>query len=106
VASGAPLPVEWVARRFGAAEAGRLDMLQWVREHDCLWELATWFAAALNGHLEVPRWAREHSCDWDEDTRGGAALGGHLEVSKWAGSTARGTIGLGSSPSREGIRSC
>jgi len=66
----------WFARL--AAKGGRLEALQWAREHSCPWDW--WTCAALGGHLEVLRWARENDCPWDSNTcseiRCGRALGG------------------------------
>jgi hypothetical protein len=36
-----------------AAAYEHLDILQWLREHDCSWDENVCEAAARNGHLEV-----------------------------------------------------
>jgi hypothetical protein len=71
-------------RVITAAQGGHLDMLQWLRLHDCPWHASTCAYAALAGHLEALKWAWEHHCPWDERTCEGAAGGRHLEVMQWA----------------------
>ena len=66
-----------------AAEGGYLKVLQFAREHHCLWDEATSDAAAIGGHLEVLQWAQEHGCPWAASTCGAAAAGGHLHVLRW-----------------------
>ena len=45
-----------------AALGGPLEMLRWVREHDCPWDWMITACAAEAGNLEVLRWARMHHC--------------------------------------------
>ena len=41
-------------------------------------------AAALGGHLDVLIWLRDEGCPWDIGTTDGAVEGGHVRVLKWA----------------------
>jgi hypothetical protein len=61
-----------------------LEVLQWAREHGCLWARNTCVYAAGGGYLKVLKWAREQGCPWDERACSFAAMGGHLEVLQWA----------------------
>jgi len=60
------------------------EVLEWLHNTGCPWDVVTAFAAARGGHLEVLKWAREHGCPWDEVTCARAAEGGHLAVLQWA----------------------
>ena len=67
-----------------AAMGGYLEVLRWLRERGCPWDTATCAQAAGHGHLRVLRWAREHQFPWNWATPANpAALGGHLEVLQW-----------------------
>ena len=61
-----------------AAQEGHLEVLQWLRDRDCLWDEFT--CAAQEGHLGVLWWAREHGCPLDSQTREEATSNGHHEV--------------------------
>ena len=67
-----------------AAEGGHLEVLQWAREHGCRWDAVTCRLAAKGGHQEMLQWAREHGCPWDSSTCHSAAADGQLETLKWA----------------------
>lgn len=67
-----------------AAEAGRVDLLEWARTRGWPWSAETCAYAALNGHLDALQWARENGCAWDSRTCGAAAQKGHLAVLQWA----------------------
>jgi hypothetical protein len=45
-----------------------MEVLQWLRAHDCPWHEHICAYAAEGGHLEVLQWAREHECPWNEET--------------------------------------
>ena len=62
---------------------GNLEMVQWLKENGCTWDIWTCAWAARGGHLEVLKWSRENGAPWDEETCAEAARGGHLEVLKW-----------------------
>jgi len=66
-----------------AAGGGHLEVLQWAREHHCPWHRLTPAWAAEGGHLAVLQWAREHHCPWDWRTSEYAAREGHLAVLQW-----------------------
>ena len=89
---------KWGSRACAvAAKAGRLDVLQWLRDPNsgdgqpcegsvsaCPWNGWTCAMAAKHGHLGILRWARANGCEWDQDTCAWAADGGHLEILQWA----------------------
>ena len=50
---------------YGAAKAGRLDILQWARLNGYPWDDETARIAAHMGHLEVMQWAIENGCPYD-----------------------------------------
>jgi len=79
-ANGCP----WVALtcRY-VAMGGRVEVLQWAREHKCPWDSGTCARVAMGGHLEVLKFARQHDCEWDWQTSS-AAEGGHIVVLQWA----------------------
>jgi hypothetical protein len=85
---GYPLRRLYTSFCTGAAQAGHLAVLQWVRaqEPPCHWRVSTCRAAAEAGHLAVLQWARaqEPPCPWDASTCAAAAAGGHLAVLQWA----------------------
>jgi hypothetical protein len=72
-----------------AAQAGRVDVLEWARnDAGCglPWDVLCAFAAG-GGHLETLRWCRfecEPRCPWDQETTAAAAEKGHLKVIQWA----------------------
>jgi len=49
---------------FKAAAAGNLEVLEWLREHGCPWDVHTCSIAAYKGRLAALRWLREHGCPW------------------------------------------
>jgi hypothetical protein len=66
-----------------AAAAGRLDILQWARAHDCPWAPSTCEYAAAEGHLEILDWAVRNGCPPGHRAGIAAASRGRLEVLKW-----------------------
>ena len=63
--------------------------------------------AAFGGRLDVLQWAREHGCPWNETTPWFAAAGGHLQVLQWRGSTgASGMRRRADRPLRAGTWGC
>ena len=80
-----PCPLnEWACT--GAAEAGKVSVLKFLKEEGCPWLEATITrAAAEHGHLHVVKWARlEGGCPWDEMTCWAASQAGHKDVLVWA----------------------
>jgi hypothetical protein len=67
-----------------AARGGNREVLEWLHNTGCPWDVTTAHAAAQGGHLEVLQWAREQGCSWDADTCASAARSGHLRVLQWA----------------------
>jgi hypothetical protein len=48
-----------------AAKRGDLELLQWLRAHDCAWDERTCSEAAYAGHLDIVIWAHENGCPWE-----------------------------------------
>ena len=85
-------PCPWNASACtGAAEAGSIEILAYLRQNGCPWNADAFLAAAGRGHLAVLKWLRSHGCPGpDQQASPGrpqvcaaAADGGHLEVLKW-----------------------
>ncbi len=68
----------------GAAAGGHLVVLQWAREQGCYWDEYTCAVAAGNGHLAVLQYAHQNGCAWSSWTCEAAARGGHLAVLQFA----------------------
>jgi hypothetical protein len=45
-----------------AASAGRLEVLVWLREYDCPWDMMTTAWARVDGNEMVVDWARKKGC--------------------------------------------
>ena len=89
--------IEWAKARgyslkyvwLGAAEAGRLDILQWLKEnrvplYSSYHPESPYAQAAIHGHLHVLKWLKENGYPWTSDlTFTDVAAKGHLEVLKW-----------------------
>ena len=73
---------EWISAY--AAHHGQLNMLMWLRAHDCPWDANTCSNAAFGGFLNTLQWARANGCPWDAATCNDAAYGGHLDILQWA----------------------
>ena len=57
-----------------------MNVLQWAREHGCVWCSATCEAAASGGHLAVLQYIHQNGCDWNSYMCEAAASEGHLAV--------------------------
>ena len=66
-----------------AAGKGQLHIIKWLRENGCPWNERTPGIAAFKGQLSALKWARENACPWDTATCAVAALGGKLEILMW-----------------------
>ena len=74
----------WDVKTAGAAAGGgHLEVLQWMHERGCPWDSWTCAHAARLGHLRLLQWAREHGCPWSELTPALCAACGQLEVLQW-----------------------
>jgi hypothetical protein len=49
-----------------AAIVGKLEMLQWLREHDCPWHWNTYGLAITHGHYILALWAYDNGCPIDK----------------------------------------
>jgi hypothetical protein len=66
-----------------AAQRGDLQLLKWLRAHNCAWDAETCSEAARKDRLNLLIWAHENGCPWDEWTCSRAAKGGHLHILQW-----------------------
>ena len=67
-----------------AAFEGRLEVLQWLRQHECPWEDSQVLDdAAANGHQTVIEWAVAAGCPMSKRCCENAARGGHFNLVKW-----------------------
>jgi hypothetical protein len=86
--------VEWAQKNLGrwsydmmmclnAAEAGNLELLTWLRQQKCPWNVQTANALAARGDLQTLKWAKKNKCPWDKSTAAYAAASGNLDLLKW-----------------------
>jgi hypothetical protein len=66
-----------------AAKGGNLELLTWLSERGCKFDMYACTAAAAVGHKPVLCYLRERGCEWDEHTAAAAAEHGHLALLKW-----------------------
>jgi hypothetical protein len=59
-----------------AADAGKIDVLRYLRSVDCEMDEMACDAAAYNRHLDVLKYLKAIDCAWDETDMGAAAAGG------------------------------
>jgi len=52
-----------------AAFYGYLDVLRFLRRHQCPWDFRTIEIAIGSGHLEIVEWAIENGCPWTAEER-------------------------------------
>jgi hypothetical protein len=77
--------VTWVHKKCGelnrpdicsyAARIGSLEILKYLRDHGCPWNVFTCDEAAASGNLKLLKWARAEGCPWDTATFTRAASG-------------------------------
>ena len=67
-----------------AAYGGHLEVLKYLRENGCPWDLGTIDAASQGGHFDIVKYAHENGCPWSENTCMNAAKKGHFEMLKYA----------------------
>jgi hypothetical protein len=70
----------------GAARGGHLEVLKYLHDNGCLWDKDRYCYAAVGGHLEVVKYLDSNGCLWDKFAYCCAVYGGHLEVVKYLGS--------------------
>jgi hypothetical protein len=49
-----------------AARENRLDVLKWLKRHNCSWDERVCVFAAKNNNLEMLQWSKENGCPWDK----------------------------------------
>lgn len=81
-------PEEWdVHVCEKAAQYGRVELLQWLREQDppCPWDVGTCKSAAAYGHLELLQWLRAQNppCPWDTSVFITAATYSFMHILQW-----------------------
>lgn len=57
-----------------------LEVLKWLRRHNCPWDEKTCSTAAENDNLKALKWARSEGCSWDSYTFSAAAKNGNIEM--------------------------
>lgn len=78
-----------VVHRYGshpckvAARAGRLEVLQWLREKRVTWDARVTEWAAMGGHFDVLDWLHTNGCPSDASASEAAAVRGRLDVLQW-----------------------
>ena len=65
------------------ANKGYLNLMKYLHENGCSWDLLTCSYAASRGHLDCLKYAHENGCSWDSTTCSSAALYGHLDCLKY-----------------------
>jgi hypothetical protein len=66
-----------------AAEALRLDVLQWAHENRCPWDTWTCSLAASGLHCELLQCALEQGCPWHKDVYEKSMRRGHTNIVQW-----------------------
>lgn len=65
------------------ASRGELEMLKWIRKHNCPWDEETFYEAVCSGHKEMITWLKSQGCPWNETTCTAAAIHGRLDILKY-----------------------
>ena len=65
------------------ARKGNLELLQYLHEKGCPWDVGACYSAAGEGQLECLKYLHENGCPWGQLTCISAARGGHLECLKY-----------------------
>jgi hypothetical protein len=76
-------PRQWKMAAIAAAEAGRLDVIQWIAAHGGALCKTTMSYAAAGGHRHVIAWLRDHGQDWWPHTMVFAIKYGHFDLLPW-----------------------
>ena len=63
-----------------AAKHGYLQVLQWLHENKCPWNVHACSFAACFGHLDVLRYLRENGCPWDRRVHDMALCHRHMDI--------------------------
>lgn len=66
-----------------ASGLGYLEILKWLRQIGCSWNVHAVSCAADKGHLEVLQYLHENNCSTGCDACSSAAYGGQFETLKW-----------------------
>jgi len=67
-----------------AAKGGHFDVLKWLRENGCPWDLGTCMMVVNGDHLDVLKWLHENGCPWNETTTLAAQMKGKFDILAWA----------------------
>jgi len=66
-----------------AVNGGHLNVMQWLRDTGCRWNVLACEAAAKKGYFEILKWLHKEGCPWDETTFSGATFANNFEMVKW-----------------------
>jgi hypothetical protein len=66
-----------------AAKCGNVEVLRWLREHDCPWGVTSCTCAAGAERLDTLKWLRQHHCPWNSRTMREAARRGNIDILCW-----------------------
>jgi hypothetical protein len=76
-------PLDAVCTSVRAAESGSIELLQYFREHDCVYNEVVMGCAARAGHIHICQHLRDEQCPWDAGACTSAARGGQLDTLRW-----------------------
>ena len=68
-----------------AINAGRVEVLEYLREEGCLWckKVDLGFAALERGRLEVLKWLKREGCEFGSGAHNVTAEWGRIEILEW-----------------------
>jgi hypothetical protein len=66
-----------------AAEAGHVNVVQYLRSQNCQWDLTVSEAAAAAGHRDVLLWLKQKGFCWTESVSNAALRTDNLDLLKW-----------------------
>jgi len=68
---------------YVAVSFGHLEILKYLHENGCSWNVRSCEIASMKGHLECLKYLHENGCPWNERCCENASYNGHLEVLKY-----------------------
>lgn len=66
-----------------AAKYGHLHTLQWLRRHQCPWDINTTLQAVRHNRVEILQWIYSQNGPWDHSVWAEAVCYSDLEILKW-----------------------
>ena len=77
-------PLSWLTCR-GAAAGGHVDVLGWLVDNNCKFDVDTIYSEAIKGrHPEVIEYMQSHGHTWPHGATAIAAMSGSLDILQWA----------------------